>query len=86
MSQYLNVGARLNGADVPSKKALREAVAAGDPGLIFYTTSIFDETARFGLDAIPAFKSLSVVGPNPYSKRSWYATVEVTRGGIVRVK
>jgi hypothetical protein len=33
----------------------------------------------------PAGTELQVVGPDPYSKRNWYATVKVDRNGKVTV-
>jgi hypothetical protein len=35
--------------------------------------------------AAPAETHLQVVGPDPYSRRNWYATVKVARGGKVTV-
>ncbi len=77
MSIYLNVGATLDGKPVPTKKALKAAVAERNPGLVFYTTAVaFDGDLRFTLDQFPARKVLSVVGPDPYRTRNWYASVE----------
>lgn len=45
----------------------------------------FIETSMFG----PEFKGdgrYTVVGPDPYSKRDWYATVTVRDGRIAKVE
>ena len=83
---FINVGAYVGGQRPKSKKALREALAAS-PGTVF-----FDSTAAFGAHAgedLPAVRLpeilggdvLEVVGPDPYSKRNWYATVAVAGTG-----
>jgi hypothetical protein len=77
---YLNVGASIGGDRVGTKKVLRETMRL-DPSLV-----TFDRTSEMGPDApwtftgdqLPPGLTLSVVGPDPYRRRSWYATVSPT--------
>jgi hypothetical protein len=82
---YINVGAYVNGVRPKSKKALRDALAAG-------ADVEFDSTAAFGPRAGETIyathndikaDTLQVVGPDPYEKRDWYASVFVKAGKIV---
>ena len=75
MGSFVNVGALVDGVAPKTKKALREAMQADPASVTFYATSMFDSGAQYSGDDLPAGKKLSVVGPNPYEKRSWYATV-----------
>ena len=64
------------GASYKTKKALK--ASAGQP-LRYVETSIFG----------PEFKEdgvLTVVGPDPYTKRDWYANVTMEKGLIKKVK
>ena len=63
------------GASYPTKKALKAAV--GQP-LRYIETSMFG--SEYKEDG-----SFCVVGPDPYTKRSWYATVTMKAGLIERV-
>jgi hypothetical protein len=64
------------GAPYPTKKALKAAV--GQP---------FDyiETSLFGPEFRPDGDN-TVVGPDPYTARKWYATVTCKAGVIVKVR
>lgn len=59
-----------------TKKALKEAVQAGKTPAC-YSTSMFH-------DSVPDGRHVAV-GPDPYTKRSWFAEVEVKDEQIVRV-
>lgn len=74
---YTNVGALIDGRDAPSKRALKAALADDLGRVEFYTTSAFGPAVSFTGGAIPQGAVLTVVGPNPYTKRSFYATVKV---------
>jgi len=63
------------GASYPTKKALKESI--GKP-LNYIETSAFG--AEYKDDG-----TLTVVGPDPYRKRNWYATVEMEGGKIKKV-
>ena len=62
-----------------TKKALKEAMR-DDPASV-----VFDPTAAFGTqefirgDDVPSGVVLVVVGPDPYTKRTWYANVTGTK-------
>jgi hypothetical protein len=64
------------GADYPTKKALKEALGE-EPRFI--------ETSPFG----PQYSGdgrYSVVGPDPYRARNWYAMVTIENGVIKKVE
>jgi hypothetical protein len=63
------------GATYPTKKALKEAVG---------TPLRYVETSMFGAEYKPDGE-FCVVGPDPYRKRSWYATVTMSGGLIKKV-
>jgi hypothetical protein len=83
---YVNVGARVSGERPASKAALRRALTS-NPGLVqFDTTSqLGTRPGSMAIDATTediGTNKLSVCGPDPYTKRKWYATVEVRNGKI----
>jgi hypothetical protein len=63
-----------NGRRFATKKALKEAVAQGKP-VTFDGTSLFD-SGRTYLVSDTNLTTLTVVGPDPYNSRKWYATVQ----------
>lgn len=73
---YINVGAYVNGIRPKSKKALKEALKSAPGTVKFVGTSPFTPFSG-GVSDIPDGAKLSVVGPNPYTNRRWYATVFV---------
>lgn len=86
MSSWVNVGAKniLAGTDIPTKKALKELFATDAANVGLYATDVFGEFATmswFG-DNLEIGVKYSVAGPNPYTSRKWYATVEKTAKGI----
>jgi hypothetical protein len=80
---FHNVGAFVNGVRPKTKKALRDAIASGQT-VHFDGTSMFDPPS-YDLSELLETEKLSVVGPDPYTKRSWYATVERKSDGTIRV-
>jgi hypothetical protein len=89
MGSYINTGAFVNGSRPASKKALREAIKADPASVTFDSTSMMG--ARAG-DVIKADASdigkgntLSVTGPDPYTARNWYASVQVSASGALKV-
>jgi hypothetical protein len=98
MSAFVNVGAvDHRGKRIPTKKALKEIVAKVVTAKTFEDGVMFDQTSMMQSGRIPgnatvqdlmnapAGTELQVVGPDPYSKRNWYATVKVDRNGKVTV-
>lgn len=83
---WTNVGASYaDMSRVPTKRALKQAIKAGE-------VVIFDQTAVLARgphtirsDEIPLGVTLAVVGPDPYHDRRWYACV-FGSGDTVTVK
>lgn len=65
-----------------SKKALKDAVAAGMQVGVYQPNDMFDNP-----QAKPDFTGrVSVEGPHYPKPHSWYATVEIVNGVITKVK
>jgi hypothetical protein len=68
--------------DFKSKKALKEAVAAGQQVTIFQPNDVFGNPK-----ASPDFSGeASLEGPHFPKPHSWYATVTVVNGVVTKVK
>jgi hypothetical protein len=77
---FINVGQR----NATTKKALREAIVDDPASVLLYGTSPLG--AQFEGETAadcPEGVKLQVVGPDPYSRRNWYATIENRGGKIV---
>ncbi len=72
---YINVGAKIDGHDAPSKKALKLTLADHPERVEFYSTSPMGPQFVGTPDKIPAGFTLSVVGPDPFRSRKFYASV-----------
>ena len=64
-----------------SKKALKDAVAAGEEVAVF-DTSAFDNKGTVPVSSL-AGTSAVIVGPDVYSDRRWYANVKIKNGKII---
>lgn len=73
-------GAEFNGR--PTKKALKEAVKSSPGAVWLYSTSLLGGWSGFAAD-LPEGTTFNVAGPNPYSARSWYATIKKDPSGAV---
>lgn len=80
---YIQVGAtdRLTGNWIPTKKALKTALSQ-DPGSV-----VFDATSPFApwhgsVDMLTEGTTLSVIGPDPYNRRVWYASIKIVEGKV----
>lgn len=83
---FENVGAYINGSRPRTKKALKEALKERPTEVSFDATSMFAQVGSYQLDDLPGSGiKLSVTGPDPYTARNWYATVEVKADGTVKV-
>lgn len=91
---FVNVGVNdKSGNRVSTKKKMRELIANAveteqDDLIFFDQTSVVQSGEVPGTIALSDLKpgtKLSVVGPDPYTKRNWYATVEVKSDGKVKV-
>ena len=72
------------GYTAPSKKAIKDAIK-GNPGadgnLVLFFVNV-QETSFFGPEQrVPGENT--VVGPDAYTSRKWYATLTVDAGGTV---
>ena len=88
MSEWQNVGARhsFTMSDIPTKKALKDAIVAKTVEL--YSTDAFGTGVgkMWFADKLEIGVKYTVVGPNPYTSRKWYATVEKLPNGSITVK
>lgn len=86
MSHYINAGARnpATGALFPSKKALREAIRDTPGDVLVFGTSAFT-LGDYRADEIPAGVNFSIVGPDPYTSRKYYATLTRTPAGKLKL-
>jgi hypothetical protein len=75
MSRYINVGAKYNGVDIPTKKRLKELCAAEPDKVFIYGTS--DHVLNLSSEY-----TYTVTGPNPYTSRKWYASLTVSNGKV----
>jgi hypothetical protein len=77
---FINVGQR----GATTKKALREAIVDDPASVQLYGTS--DLGPQFEGETAadcPEGVKLQVAGPDPYTRRNWYATIENRGGKIV---
>lgn len=75
--QYINVGVSDSGGKrIKTKKALKEMVKADPRSVIVDSTALFGTRYDGYLSEMPEGVTLSVVGPDPYNDRKWYASVK----------
>lgn len=93
---YINVGAKFDDGSgagpvrVRSKKTLKDALKGHAGDVVFDNTAMTlgngehlgGGQAEYRGDEVPEGVSLSVVGPDPYTDRRWYATVQRTATGV----
>lgn len=79
---FINVGCYVNGHRPATKKALKDAVKNGE-NVCFDSTSPFTNTGFVDSEDVTESIVLVVVGPDPYTKRSWYANVTRRNGKVV---
>jgi hypothetical protein len=83
---YWNCGAfDASGKRVPNKKTLRELLATDPDSVSFDKTAIFDGAGTVKIKEVPEGVTLSVVLPDPYRDRRFYASV-TRKGEKVTVK
>jgi len=74
-------GIHINGARPKSKKAIREAVAAGERVTV-EATSLFGNEFGGRLSDAPIGVDIFFVGPNPHNDRRFYGRIIVGPKGI----
>jgi hypothetical protein len=72
---FVDVGATYHLVDIPTKKALKEAIAKNPDDVNIYTTSAFEVPSTKKASELDKSDKYTVVGPNPYTSRKWYATL-----------
>ena len=78
---YINGGVR----NLRTKKSLKDAVKADPTAVTFYSTGMFGDQFNGPVSDLPVGATLTVVGPDPYSKRDWYASVTRNGKGTITV-
>lgn len=82
---YYNCGASQDDVRIPTKKALKEAMATAPEEVLFDgTASAFQSVEGYRGNELDPDVKLTVCGPDPYYRRNWWATVELV-GGKVKV-
>lgn len=73
---YIECAAYINNRPARTKKALKEAVKAAPQTVMFESVGGHNADFCGGIEDIPEGTTLTVVGPDPFTKRSWYASVK----------
>jgi hypothetical protein len=74
-------GVYVRGFRPKTKKALREAIATNPSGVSLEATSMSGNEYGGNIMHMPEGKTVYIVGPDPYIKRSWYANLS-RRGNV----
>lgn len=86
---FVNVGAFIDGRNAETKKVLREALANAPATVTFYATAMA-EVEQIKGDELPerlaGGDKLTVVGPDPYHDRRWYAQVSLNTKNKITIK
>jgi hypothetical protein len=80
---YINCGVSDNYGRIKTKKHLKEH-AVKNPELTYLDSTAMVGDSYNGSLADAPDGNYSVVGPDPYTKRSWYATI-AKRGDTIKV-
>lgn len=85
--QYIQGGAewRTNGGK-KTKTALRTAIKEDPSSVVLFATSQMGPQFNDSADKLPDDTVFNVVGPDPYTKRDWYASVQRNNRGSLTVK
>jgi hypothetical protein len=80
---YINAGCfDKNGKRIPTKKQLKEMLKADPESVVFDKTAIYDGAGTLQLHELGDGEILSVVGPDPFRDRKWYASVRKVNGRV----
>lgn len=81
-----------NGHRFASKKALRELIRTNPQSVGIEDLSMFGSAGPEGAalwtaaDIPPGIGYRTIAGPDPHTNRKWYASIERTEDGILKVK
>lgn len=70
-----NVSANRSDNLIKTKAELKRLVSADSDNVYFYTTSEMGNQFNGKLSEMHSTMALTVVGPDPYNNRAWYATI-----------
>lgn len=80
--QYINVGAYSDNQRIPTKAKLKQMVKETPELLRFDETSMYSQGCYLAISDIDHTMTLTVVGPDPYNNRKWYASVTIKNGKV----
>lgn len=78
-------GIFINGTRPKSKKAVKEAVLNDPESVRIEATSLFGGEYDGPADLLPGPAKVHFVGPDPYTSRKFYGTIERKPDGSVKV-
>jgi hypothetical protein len=82
---YIQGGVEFMGGK-KTKGRLKELIGLNPASVYLYDTSASGSKFNGTVDKLPVGIVFNVIGPDPYSKRDWYASIERDRFGTIRVK
>ena len=69
-----------------TKKAMKEAIAAGDDPILECTSMFNTGPGSMCFSQLTVGKTYTLVGPDPYNSRKWYANVTLLANGTLKVQ
>lgn len=82
-TEFIQGGANFPVEGNKTKTALKKAIKENPSGVTLYATSDMGPQFNGPASSLPEGTTFNVVGPNPYTKRDWYASVKRGRNGLV---
>lgn len=80
---FVNVGCfDSSGQRIRTKKRLKELLASDPKSVHFDKTALYDGAGTVTVEELQPGTTLSVVGPDPYNQRTWYASVVKVDGKV----
>jgi hypothetical protein len=74
------------GSKFQTKKSLKELVQSEPTAVMLYSTGLGGPQFNGNATRLEAGQEFLVVGPDPYTKRNWYATIYRKKSGALAVK
>ncbi len=84
--KYIQGGANFplpEGAKKKSEAALKKMLKENPTAVTLFATSEMGPQFAGPASSLPEDVTFNVVGPDPYTKRDWYASVKQGRGGVL---